>query len=174
MLRVARTRCDDALKSNSSAMGSLPELSFNEFDALHPAKFPLVAPLLGTADLVLSTLVLEHLPLSQFFRAVKGLLKPGPGYLVLTNMHADMGRRGQAGFVDEATGEKIRGDSYVYEVQEVLEEGRKWGFDLEGPVFERGVGEEDVGDGRLLGPRGKKWIGCMCWFGFVMKLERRD
>jgi hypothetical protein len=38
-------------------------------------------------------------------------------------------------------------------------------------VGERVVREDDVGEGRLLGPRGKKWIGCMCWFGFVMKLE---
>jgi hypothetical protein len=172
MLQIARTRCDGALKSHASTTGNTLQLSFNEFDALQPAKFSLVTPLLGTADLVLSTLVLEHLPLSGFFQTVRGLLKPGPGYLVLTNMHADMGRRGQAGFVDEATGEKVRGHSYVYEIEEVLEEGRKWGFVLEGPVGERGVREEDIGEGGYLGLRGKKWIGCMCWFGFVMKLER--
>jgi hypothetical protein len=105
-----------------------------------------------------------------FFSAVKRLLKAG-GYLVMTNMHAEMGRRSQAGFLDEATGEKVWGVSYVYEVSEVLEEGRKSGFVLVGELGERGVREDDVGEGRLLGPRGKKWIGCMCWFGFVMKLE---
>lgn len=122
------------------------------------------------ADVVLSTLVLEHLPIPVFFQAVKKLLKPG-GYLVVTNMHAEMGRRGQAGFVDEGTGEKVRGVSYVYEVGEVVAEGVRNGFVLEGEVGERRVCEGDVGEGRLLGPRGRKWIGYLCWFGFVMRLE---
>lgn len=168
MLSQARARCEPALKSNAG--NRAPELTFYEFDALHPEKNPLLNPLSQTADLVVSTLVLEHLPLDVFFSAVKRLLKPG-GYLVMTNMHAEMGRRSQAGFLDEATGEKVWGVSYVYEVSEVLEEGRKSGFVLVGEVGEGGVRGDDVGEGRLLGPRGKKWIGCMCWFGFVMKLE---
>lgn len=168
MLSQARARCEPALKSNAG--NRAPELTFYEFDALYPEKNPLLNPLSQTADLVVSTLVLEHLPLDVFFSAVKRLLKPG-GYLVMTNMHAEMGRRSQAGFLDEATGEKVWGVSYVYEVSEVLEEGRKSGFVLVGELGERGVREDDVGEGRLLGPRGKKWIGCMCWFGFVMKLE---
>jgi SAM-dependent methyltransferase len=168
MLTHAQARCEAALKSRTSS--KTPELSFYQFDALNPEKYPLVASLSQTADLVLSTLVVEHLPLPVFFSAAKRLLNPG-GYLVMTNMHAEMGRRSQAGFVDEATGEKVWGVSYVHEIEDVLEEGQKAGFVLEEEVGERAVSEEDVGEGRLLGPRGKKWIGCMCWFGLVMKLE---
>lgn len=168
MLSLAQTRCKAALQSSSGSR--VPELSFYEFDALHPEKYPQVAPLSQTADVILSTLVIEHLPLPVFFQAVKELLKPG-GYLIVTNMHAEMGRRGQAGFVDEATGEKVRGLSYAHEIADVLEEGKRNGFMLEGDVGQRAVREEDVGEGRLLGPRGKKWIGCICWFGFVMRLE---
>ncbi len=86
-------------------------------------------------------------------------------------MHAEMGRLGQAGFVDELTGRKIRGTSYVYEVDEVLAEGRRYGFVLEGDVVERAVAENDVGEGRLLGERGRKWIDVKVWFGMVMRLE---
>jgi SAM-dependent methyltransferase len=167
MLAVAKSRCAGALGSD----GQAPQVAFYEFDALRPANYPLVSSLSLTADLVVSTLVLEHLPLSDFFRTVKWLLKPEGGYLVLTNMHADMGRKSQAGFVDEETGEKVRGDSFVYEVSEVLEEGKKWGFVLEEEVGERGVRKEDIGEGELLGERGKKWIGCLCWFGCVMRLQ---
>jgi hypothetical protein len=73
--------------------------------------------------------------------------------------------------VDEETGEKIRGDSYNYEVEEVVAEGKKWGFVLEGSVAEREVREEDIGEGRLLGPRGRKWIGVRVWFGMVMRFD---
>ena len=84
-------------------------------------------------------------------------------------MHAEMGRKGQAGFVDEATGIKVRGTSYNYEVGEVVEEGRNWGFSVIGELVERGVEESDVG--RVVGERGRKWVGCRCWFGVVMRFE---
>lgn len=43
-----------------------------------------------------------------------------------------------------------------------------------GEMRERAVEEQDVGDGKLLGPRGKKWIGVKVWFGCVMRLVRKD
>ncbi|KAG0650344.1 putative methyltransferase AN0656 [Hyphodiscus hymeniophilus] len=138
MLEVARERCCKYLSAKTPSLAKDPEVAFFEFDALNPAKFLDVrTEVAGKADVVLSTLVLEHLPIDVFFKTVRGLLRE-TGWLVLTNMHAEMGRLSQAGFVDEETGEKIRGESYVYEVHEVLEEGNKWGFHLEGEVIERG------------------------------------
>ena len=169
MLDIARERCSKFLEAKATVLTEVPKVDFFEFDALQPANFPSVKGLEGAADVVLSTLVLEHLPISTFFDTAKTLLKPSGGYLVLTNMHAEMGRRGQAGFVDEETGDKIRGDSFNYEVEEVLEEGKKWGFELEGKVGERSVEESDVGEGKLLGPRGRKWIGVRVWFGMVLR-----
>jgi SAM-dependent methyltransferase len=172
MLEVGRQRCDKYFEANATTLAKVPKLEFYQFDALNPSNFPDLKNLEGTADIVLSTLVLEHLPIDIFFRTAKSLLKNGEGgYLILTNMHAAMGRIGQAGFVDEETGEKIRGDSYNYEIEEVLAEGKKWGFNLEGSVGERAVREEDIGEGRLLGPRGRKWIGVKVWFGMVMRVE---
>ena len=172
MLDVAHHRCTKYLETRPTTLFEFPKIEFYEFDALNPAKFPDVKELEGKADVVLSTLVLEHLPIDIFFRSVSSLLKKRRGvYLVLTNMHAEMGRISQAGFVDEETGEKIRGDSYNYEVEEVVAEGKKWGLMLEGSVGEREVREEDIGEGRLLGPRGRKWIGVRVWFGMVMRFN---
>lgn len=84
-------------------------------------------------------------------------------------MHAEMGRMSQAGFVDEETGAKVRGDSFVYEVREAVEEAERVGFKLVGEPVERGVGVEDVGPKRVLGERGRKWIGVKCWFGVVLR-----
>lgn len=84
-------------------------------------------------------------------------------------MHAHMGRISQAGFVDAESGEKVRGTSYNYEVEEVIEEGKRRGFEVVGKVGEREVREEDIGEGRLLGKRGKKWVGVKVWFGLVMR-----
>ena len=171
MLDVAQQRWTKFLEAKATTLCEIPKIEFYEFDALNPSNFPEVKSIKGTANIVLSTLVLEHLPIDVFFRSVKSLLKEDGGSLVLTNMHAEMGRVGQAGFVDEETGEKIRGDSYNYEVEEVLVEGKKWGFRLEGSVGERAVREEDIGEGKLLGPRGKKWIGVKVWFGMVMRFD---
>ena len=170
MLTVARHRCNKYLEANATSWRGVPEIKYYEFDALNPSAYPSIATKVdGKADIVLSTLVLEHLPIEIFFASVKSLLKKEGGFLLLTNMHAEMGRMSQAGFVDVETGEKIRGDSYNYEVEEVVKEGRKWGFSVVGRVGERVVKEEDVGTGRLLGPRGKKWFGVRVWFGMVMR-----
>jgi len=174
MLDVARQRCAKFLETHATTLAEVPKIDFYEFDALNPADFPEVKDLEGKADVVLSTLVLEHLPIDVFFRSVKSLLKKnGKGWLILTNMHAEMGRISQAGFVDEETGEKIRGGSYNYEVEEVVAEAKKFCFALEGSVGEREVREEDIGpgEGRVLGPRGRKWIGVRVWFGMVLRFD---
>ncbi len=93
-----------------------------------------------------------------------------PRYLIVTNMHHDLGSRSRAGFTDPISGVKTQGESFAYTVPEVLEAAGKYGFKLEGEVVERSVNEVDVGDeaeGKLLGPRGRKWIGVGVWFGMV-------
>lgn len=171
MLEVAKQRCEALLASTAStAISAPPKLNFQVFDALNSSSTSESFDLEGKADLVLSTLVLEHLPLDTFFTTVKFFLKLN-GVLVLTNMHADMGRMSQAGFVDPETGEKVRGTSYVYEIEEMVQEGKRLGFEVVGQVGERGVSEEDIDEGKLLGSRGKKWVGVKVWFGCVMRLR---
>lgn len=107
--------------------------------------------LVHEADLVASTLVLEHIPLAPFFRAAASLLRPG-GRLVLTNMHADMGRITQAGFRN-SDGVKIHGRSYGHEVPDVLRAAREAGFEQDDGqvVVETGVREEDLSEEGALG-----------------------
>lgn len=131
---------------------------------------------------MVSTLVLEHLSLPTFFSAVSFLLKPyseaSYGRVLITNMHAEMGKSSQAGFMNEIEGKKtkIRGESYVYEIEEVVEEGGKWGFHVVGDVLERRIEDGDIeedGNGLRLGNRGKKWIGKKMWFGMVMQRKHK-
>ncbi|TGO37410.1 hypothetical protein BHYA_0098g00340 [Botrytis hyacinthi] len=176
MLEVARSRCSLCVSENDS---HVPSIQFDEFNALNVQSNPEISSLIqGQANMVISTLVLEHLPLDTFFSAVTFLLKPDSdvnnGRVLITNMHAEMGRLSQAGFSDEIEGKKtkVRGESYVYEIEEVVEEGKKWGFHIVGEVLERTVEESDIeedGSGLKLGARGRKWIGKKMWFGMVMQ-----
>jgi len=161
MLAVAQSRCSPSANKNI-------DLQFLEFDALQPQDFPQVKEIEGKADMVLSTLVLEHLPIQVFFETAKRLLKPG-GILVLSNMHAEMGKRSQAGFVGEQ-GEKVQGDSFVYEIGEVVDVAGGMGFEVLGEVQERSVERADL-EGGVVGERGRKWVGCRVWFGCVLRLR---
>lgn len=121
---------------------------------------------------IISTLVLEHIPLDIFFANATALLRPG-GYLLVTNMHADMGARSQAGFVDPVTGKKIRPTSYAHTLPDVLDAAAQAGFQvvtLDGDnaehVRERTVTKE-MAD--VLGPRAKKWVGVAVWFGVCFR-----
>ncbi|KFY93129.1 hypothetical protein V500_03898 [Pseudogymnoascus sp. VKM F-4518 (FW-2643)] len=108
MLDIARQRCS-AITAGGTA--PIPSPEFHVFDALSGAAPPEEA---CGANGVLSSLVLEHLPLDVFFKSIKKLLAKEGGYLLLTNMHEEMGRRGQAGFVDVESGEKVRGRCHLH------------------------------------------------------------
>ncbi|KAI0404400.1 putative methyltransferase [Xylaria palmicola] len=165
MLEVAKTR----LSGSDAAASGTTSLRFDIFDMLATSAAPAcVAP--HTADAVISTLVAEHVPLPAFFAHVAQLLRPG-GVLLLTNMHSEMGSISQAGFVDAATGEKIRPTSYAHTVEDVVTEARRHGLEAEEDgegtgILERAVGEDMVG---RLGPRSKKWVGVTCWFGGILR-----
>ncbi|KAI1467565.1 putative methyltransferase [Daldinia caldariorum] len=174
MLEVARSRLQ---KSNDATTGidlarTPPKLHLEVFDMLASPSSPALAQLV---DGVISTLVVEHVPLSIFFSHISQMLRPG-GVLLLTNMHDQMGAISQAGFVDVSTGEKIRPTSYVHTVADVIAEADKYGFDIEETgeqekegIRERAV-ESDMVD--ILGPRSKKWVGVMCWFGGLFRKRR--
>lgn len=166
MLEIAKKRCSEVSMSSSRRV-DLPELAFEVFDAIatqhdddDDGSVPSSA---READGVLSTLVLEHIPLTIFFRTVHKILKVG-GHLLLTNMHPDMGARSQAGFVDPVSGVKIRPQSFVYTIDEVLQEASRWGMRLVEEVRQRGVRESDMD---ALGDRSRKWVGTMVWFGLI-------
>lgn len=120
---------------------------------------------LTPVNAVLSTLVLEHVPLQSFFSTLSTLLLPG-GLALVTNMHADMGARSQAGFVNEQ-GVKVRGSSFAHTVQGTIDEAMRAGFEILG-VREREVSRGDVESG-MVGERGWKWVGVKVWYGVVLR-----
>ena len=159
MLDVARKTVQWALEKEKNRSR---KLILEVYDILCSTLTPPACAL--SASGVMSTLVLEHIPVPEtFFAAAAALLKPG-GYFLVTNMHSDMGAVSQAGFVDAATGVKIRPTSYSHTVQDILDAAARVGFDV---VGNGGVKERRVHEGMLeaLGERANKWIGVAVWFG---------
>ncbi|KAJ5301353.1 hypothetical protein N7508_006216 [Penicillium antarcticum] len=111
-----------------------------------------LGPPAGAAG-VISTLVLERIPLQQYFAAASAIMRAG-AYLLVTNMHADMGMRSQAGFTDPATDVKIRPTSSCHENWDVLAVAAEAGFNIEHVV---GCNE----DGALA--RGVDEVWERCW-----------
>ncbi|KIW13436.1 hypothetical protein PV08_08624 [Exophiala spinifera] len=155
MLEVARRRLE-----NGGAKG---RLSLEVFDMIEQDS---ASDSALNADAVVSTLVLEHVPVDVFFNHVAKILRPG-GYLLLTNMHSEMGGISQAGFVDPDTGEKIRPTSYAHTIAEVEAEAAKKGFELIGNQIEQRAVDESLVS--LLGARSAKWVGVTVWFGGIFQ-----
>ena len=163
MLEVARSRIDREL-DQIDAIKRARSIKLEVFDMIQqrPPK-----PVMD-ADAVISTLVLEHVPADTFFEVASQMLK-ADGLLLVTNMHSEMGNISQAGFVDPKTGEKIRHKSYAHRIEDVVDQARRQGLELEGDVVERGVDEVSLS---ALGERAKKWVGIMVWYGMVFRKNR--
>ncbi|KAJ5789860.1 uncharacterized protein N7518_006871 [Penicillium psychrosexuale] len=166
MLDVARTATGRYTAENAAQT----HVELGILDLLQPevSRTQLPASLYAPGAVgVISTLVLEHIPLGRFFAAAAGIMRSG-AYLLVTNMHAEMGMRSQAGFTDER-GVKVRPTSYCHAIPDVLDAAREAGFEVvevvgagaDGVVV-RGV-DDQLGD--VLGARAKKWVGVRVWFG---------
>jgi 2-polyprenyl-3-methyl-5-hydroxy-6-metoxy-1,4-benzoquinol methylase len=164
MLGMAQLRIDKELSQMNEAAraGSVDLEIFDIIQQTHPPTCAI------DADAIISTLVLEHIPANTFFNAVSQMLKPD-GVLLVTNMHSDMGKISQAGFVDPKTGEKIRPTSYAHRIDDVIAGARLRGFELEGDVLEKGV---DEASSDVLGERAKKWAGILVWYGMIFRKNR--
>lgn len=170
MLEVARSAIQSATQRDD--LQNSPDVTLGIIDLLQAAttRAQLPLPLQNSrAAGVISTLVLEHIPAKTFFEAASATMLPG-GYLLVTNMHADMGMRSQAGFTDPQTGVKIRPTSYCHSVLEVLAAAEAARFQVEDIVGQdgsNGVLERDVDEAlaERLGARAKKWVGIRVWFG---------
>ncbi|KAL8916419.1 MAG: hypothetical protein Q9208_008520 [Pyrenodesmia sp. 3 TL-2023] len=165
MLDIATARCNQTLASLPED-GRVATLYFETWDLLDQAKD--VPEIAKNADAVVSTLVVEHIPLDVFFGACSRMLKRG-GVLLLTNMHPDMGAETQAGFTDPVSGEKVRPVSYVHTIEKIVEEAKRWNFDVVWGPRERGVREDDL---EKLGGRAEKWVGKKVWFGMILRLKK--
>ena len=167
MLEIARLRIDKHIakisRESKAAQGAQLE-QCNLLDSDHVPSCAL------NADALISTLVLEHIPLSAFFEKASQLLKPN-GLALVTNMHSDMGAISQAGFVDPKTGGKVRTQSFVHHLDDVVAEAQRQGFEVVGEILERAVDEEMS---KVLGVRARKWIGVTVWFGICFRIAKSN
>lgn len=162
MLDIARARIDKNLTKQASVAARAKDVHLELFDLLSGSELPTCAT---NADALVSTLVLEHVPIPSFFEVAAQILKPG-GVALATNMHSDMAAIGQAGFVDTKTGDKVRTKSFAHRLDDVVEEAERQGFSIIGQVRERAVDEKMS---ELLGVRARKWIGVTVWFGLCFR-----
>ncbi|KAL8769006.1 MAG: hypothetical protein Q9209_004923 [Squamulea sp. 1 TL-2023] len=165
MLEIAMCRCrsmreslPDTYKAESQEFALRDISSFQETEPTWDA--------MKDADAIISTLVLEHISLEEFFMVCSKLVRPG-GHILCTNMHSDMGAISQAGFVDPATGTNIRPLSYAHTVKEFVTCASEWNFTLVWGPVERKVEENDL---VKLGIRGRKWVGINAWFGVILEM----
>ncbi len=163
MLEIARKR----LEEKALSLKDEPTFRLASFDVLESTPVSQVS-INGDVDLVISTLVVEHIPLPIYFRTVSDLLKRG-GLLVLTNMHSELGNLSQAGFLDTNTGEKIRPKSYAHTIDDIVTESARCGFEVTVPFKEQLVDERNCSE---LGPRARKWMGIKVWYGGILRKER--
>lgn len=157
MLEMARSRVNEHMAQVGRASDAAIEARLEQYNMLESDHIPSCAL---NADALISTLVLEHVPLLTFFEKVSQLLKPN-GLALVTNMHSDMGAISQAGFVDPKTGEKVRTQSFAHHLNDIIAEAQRQGFELVGEILERAVDEEMS---EVLGMRARKWIGVTVWF----------
>ncbi|KAK8209466.1 S-adenosyl-L-methionine-dependent methyltransferase [Phyllosticta capitalensis] len=171
MLEEARRKLSAVTQTQAATR---VDLTLVQHDILHPndpSSSPHALPC--AAHAVISTLVVEHLPLPDFFQALSRLLLPG-GYALVTNMHPEMGAKAQAGFLstdEQGRKIKVRGKSWTHGIEELICAAQREGLGIVGEVVERAVGEHMVRDGRV-SERGRKWIGSEVWFGVVLQKRR--
>jgi 2-polyprenyl-3-methyl-5-hydroxy-6-metoxy-1,4-benzoquinol methylase len=161
MLEIAKSRVEAEMKTKTPDQ-KVKMVEFKVHDLLRDTDMPASTT---NADAIISTLVIEHVPIEAFFAAASKMLKPGGAFLV-TNMHSEMGGISQAGFVDPKTGDKIRPQSYAHRLEDVIKGAEKHRFEVIGEGLERAVDERTS---EVLGPRAKKWIGVTVWFGVCFR-----
>ena len=158
MLDVARKRCRisyESLAPNARTQSFVLE----RFDLLHDAT---ISQPIKEVHGIISTLVLEHLPLSAFFSFAASHLIRG-GHLLVTNVHPD--KKSLANFIDSRTSQRIyTHSSLVHEIDDIIEEAKRYGFAVVGGVREAAL---DVDLVKQLGKKPEKWIGVNFWVGMI-------
>ncbi|WPH02301.1 S-adenosyl-L-methionine-dependent methyltransferase [Acrodontium crateriforme] len=173
MLAIAQSKCDD-LKKSGNSNAAVAEIEFDIVDFADLKRFP--TRYHEQIDGLISTLVVEHLPLDVYFHALNSVLRPG-GIALVTNMHEIMGNVTQAGFTS-VNGDRLKGVSYAHTANEIIEAARMAGFEVMGPVQEAALHAAMIDGGQVDGQtfaRGtvretaRRWVGKNVWCGFKLK-----
>ena len=171
MLSIAQKRIDE-LQQSFKDLAELPTVQLEQYDMSTSTAIEDLPVIAKKPDAVISTLVLEHLQLDQYF-SVCAAMMPFGGRLLVTNMHSEQGAVSGAGFVDPTTGNKMRAESFAHTIPDVIEAANKRGFMVEGDIMEKGVDSEELVS--KLGNRSRKWFdaGIKTWFAIIF-LKRTE
>lgn len=173
MLELARSKCEAVLNEDRRNIG----IELEEVDIASVDNIP--AASVASFDGLISTLVLEHIPLKTYFSVMAEVLKVGC-YALITNMHAELGAQSKAGY-KTASGERFKATSYVYTVAETVEAANQAGFELVGSVremtvdgrmFDGGVVNGVVVQKSQVAERARKWVGTKVWYGMLLRKVR--
>ncbi|PGH05359.1 hypothetical protein AJ79_06828 [Helicocarpus griseus UAMH5409] len=158
LLPLAEKRCNE-LAATLPANSQPKKLSFALYNPLKDIALPRFAE---NAQGLISTLVLEHLPLSEFFKLSAATVCPG-GYLLITNTHSDFAKVAHGSIVNPETGEKYWSESHVHTIEDVWNEGDRWGFEM--VEVQEGIPK----DPNMVGAMRGYWEGVKCWVGFILR-----
>ncbi|EME87766.1 uncharacterized protein MYCFIDRAFT_158971 [Pseudocercospora fijiensis CIRAD86] len=164
MLDSARSKCASTPRPDASSTKHIRSINFLAVDLSNIGSLP--AEQLGKVDLLVSTLVLEHMSLDEFWAHIAVLLRPG-GIGLMSNMHADMGSGSVAGFVEQESGKRLIGKSYLYSAEQTADGARKAGLEI-WDVKEVAADEGMIERGEI-GERGGKWVGRKMWYGMKFR-----
>jgi SAM-dependent methyltransferase len=158
LLEVAARRCQERLATLMPASRAR-EFHCEVWNPLITSSPPEKAL---NANGLISTLVLEHFTLAEFFEVTSRLLAPG-GYLLATDTHEDLARIANGSVVDKDTGELLWSVSHMHTAEDVEKEAQKWGLELVE------VQEAIPKDPDMVGAMRGHWEGVKCWVGFVLR-----
>ncbi|KAJ4135321.1 hypothetical protein NW768_004947 [Fusarium equiseti] len=162
LLEIAERRCKEVCST-------LPEsqrpksLSFHTYNPLEDKSGK--SPIKGEVQGLISNLVLEHLPLPEFFKMCSEIIAPG-GCILVTNTHEDLARIAHGSIIDPDTGDKLWSDSHIHTNVAVKDEGAEWGFDL--IEVQEGIPK----DPNMVGAMRGNWEGVKCWVGFILVKQK--
>ena len=170
MLQIAQSKCESArpFQSPKSTL-KLEVRDIANLDSI-PEQFA------GFFDGLISTLVLEHIPLETFVGTLDKVLRPG-AHALITNMHQYMGAVSGAGF-KTASGERFKATSYIHTWQDTALAAEAAGLEVIDEVVEAAVEKNLIDGGSCNGvvvekgrvaERARKWIGTKIWYGMVLR-----
>jgi SAM-dependent methyltransferase len=166
-LEIATIRCKDVHWENSNSSVTFNHVS--HWGRLQK-RLPILPYFRHMYDFVLSSLMMQRLPLDLFFRGIEGLLGRD-GVALVTCVHPDFGatERGSIGSEDEKGGlmEEVRS---MHSMKDVLEAAARSGLTLQGVVKEAKLSMDVVQ--RLEHSQrevAREWVGRKIWFGIVFQ-----